>query len=69
MWNALSRGWRGCGWHWAGMLAECGKGRVSDGRVLEELRDHAECLTEHGDQSSPMIRIRRDFGVAREDWH
>lgn len=29
------------------MLTECGKGRVSDCRVLEVLRDHAECLTEH----------------------
>jgi len=29
------------------MLAECGAGRVSDCRVLEVLRDHAECLTDH----------------------
>lgn len=29
------------------MLSECGEGRVSDCRVLEVLRDHAECLTEH----------------------
>jgi DNA-binding transcriptional MerR regulator len=30
------------------MLAQCGEGRVADCRVLEVLRDHAECLTEHG---------------------
>lgn len=29
------------------MLAQCGDGRVADCRVLEVLRDHAECLTEH----------------------
>lgn len=29
------------------MLAECDAGRISDCRVLEVLRDHAECLTEH----------------------
>ncbi|MEM0935181.1 MAG: helix-turn-helix domain-containing protein [Pseudomonadota bacterium] len=29
------------------MLAECGAGRVSECRVLEVLRDHAECLTDH----------------------
>jgi DNA-binding transcriptional MerR regulator len=29
------------------MLAECGAGRVSDCRVLEVLRDHSECLTDH----------------------
>ena len=27
------------------MLAQCGKGRVADCRVLEVLRGHAECLT------------------------
>jgi DNA-binding transcriptional MerR regulator len=30
------------------MLDECGAGRVADCRVLEVLRDHGECLTEHG---------------------
>jgi len=30
------------------MLAQCNAGCVSDCRVLEVLRDHAECLTEHG---------------------
>jgi len=29
------------------MLGQCKAGRVSDCRVLEVLRDHAECLTEH----------------------
>ncbi|SDE77458.1 MerR family transcriptional regulator [Limimaricola pyoseonensis] len=29
------------------MLAECGAGRVADCRVLEVLRDHEECLTDH----------------------
>lgn len=30
------------------MLTQCGEGRVADCRVLEVLRDHAECLTDHG---------------------
>jgi DNA-binding transcriptional MerR regulator len=29
------------------MLTQCGEGRVADCRVLEVLRDHAECLTDH----------------------
>lgn len=29
------------------MIAECAGGTVSDCRVLEVLRDHAECLTDH----------------------
>lgn len=29
------------------MLGQCKAGQVSDCRVLEVLRDHAECLTEH----------------------
>jgi DNA-binding transcriptional MerR regulator len=33
------------------MLAECGAERVSDCRVLEVLRDHAECLTDHSVRS------------------
>lgn len=33
------------------MLAECGAGRVSDCRVLEVLRDHSECLTDHSVRS------------------
>jgi Cu(I)-responsive transcriptional regulator len=31
------------------MLAQCDEGRVSDCRVLQVLRDHTECLTEHAD--------------------
>lgn len=29
------------------MLKECGAGRVAECRVLEVLRDHSECLTDH----------------------
>jgi len=29
------------------MVAQCNAGRVADCRVLEVLRDHAECLTDH----------------------
>ncbi len=32
----------------ARMLEECSGGRVSDCRVIEVLRDHSECLTDHG---------------------
>jgi DNA-binding transcriptional MerR regulator len=31
------------------MLAQCDEGRVFDCRVLQVLRDHTECLTEHAD--------------------
>lgn len=31
------------------MIAECSGDRVADCRVLEVLRDHAECLTAHDD--------------------
>lgn len=31
------------------MLAECGAGHIADCRVLEVLRDHSECLTQHSD--------------------
>ncbi|MEM9973300.1 MAG: helix-turn-helix domain-containing protein [Pseudomonadota bacterium] len=34
------------------MLSDCRAGRVSDCRVLEVLRDHAECLTEHGAEAT-----------------
>ncbi len=30
------------------MLAECAQDTVADCRVLEVLRDHSECLTDHG---------------------
>ncbi|SFP91601.1 MerR family transcriptional regulator [Tranquillimonas alkanivorans] len=30
------------------MLSECDRDRVADCRVLEVLRDHEECLSEHG---------------------
>lgn len=33
----------------ARMLEECSGGRVSDCRVIEVLRDHSECLTDHGE--------------------
>ena len=29
------------------IVGECGRGTVADCRVLEVLRDHAECLSEH----------------------
>lgn len=31
------------------MVHECSGGRSADCRVLEVLRDHSECLTEHGE--------------------
>ncbi|WP_416899493.1 MAG: MerR family transcriptional regulator [Minwuia sp.] len=31
------------------MVRECGGGRASNCRVLEVLRDHSECLTDHQD--------------------
>ncbi|MBD3623898.1 MAG: MerR family DNA-binding protein, partial [Rhodobacteraceae bacterium] len=31
------------------MVHECSGGRTADCRVLEVLRDHSECLTEHDD--------------------
>ena len=31
------------------MVAECSGGRAADCRVLDVLRDHSECLTEHED--------------------
>ena len=31
------------------MVHECSGGRTADSRVLEVLRDHSECLTEHDD--------------------
>lgn len=30
------------------MVSECGQGKVADCRVLEVLRDHEECLSDHG---------------------
>lgn len=34
------------------MVAECNRDRVADCRVLEVLRDHEECLTDHGKATS-----------------
>lgn len=36
------------------MLADCGAGRVSECRVLEVLRDHSECLTDHRPTGRPV---------------
>lgn len=30
------------------MIGECSNGRVADCRILEVLRDHEECLSDHG---------------------
>ncbi|EEX15784.1 mercuric resistance operon regulatory protein [Citreicella sp. SE45] len=36
------------------MIGECSGGAVSDCRVLEVLRDHGECLTDHGGAGQGM---------------
>jgi Predicted transcriptional regulators len=36
----------------ARMLAECSGGRTADCRVLDVLRDHSECLTDHDEIGS-----------------